>query len=342
MAERKILLEVRDLCKVFPLSQKRRLTSVDHVSFDIYEGEKFGIVGESGCGKSTLGRVILQLYDASSGKVIYHGKAAERLHRTREEGVDLCSLSRREMKTVRSDMQMIFQDPAASLDPRETVGDAISEALRLNSQMGAASRRETAEKLLEVVGLKPEQYYSYPHNLSGGQKQRVGIARALAVDPSFIVLDEAVSALDVSVKAQILKLLNQVSEERNLTYFFITHDLGVAKHFCDRIMVLYLGNVCELAPAKELFHNRLHPYTESLLDSVPRLRLESGDRKRIELEGEVPSPIDPPEGCPFHTRCKRCMEVCRKEKPRYREVTPGHYVACHLYDEPADKAEGRK
>lgn len=333
MSDKKILFEIRDLCKSFKLSKKRTLKAVNNVSFDIYEGEKFGVVGESGCGKSTLGRVILQLYDASSGKVIYHGPAAERLNKSRDEGIDLCSLSKKEMREVRKDIQMIFQDPAASLDPRETVGDAISEALRLNTRLDAKARRETTEKLLQTVGLKAEHYNSYPNSLSGGQKQRVGIARAIAVDPSFIVLDEAVSALDVSVKAQILKLLNQISESRNLTYFFITHDLGVAKHFCDRIMVLYLGNVCELAPAKELFKNRLHPYTESLLDAVPRLGLAGRNREREELEGEVPSPIDPPKGCPFHTRCKKCMEICKNEKPAYKEVSEGHFVACHLYDD---------
>ncbi|MCQ2555083.1 MAG: ATP-binding cassette domain-containing protein [Clostridia bacterium] len=227
---------------------------------------------------------------------------------------------------------MIFQDPSASLDPRQSCGKAIEEVFEINTNLPAAVRKENAMDLLEKVGLKREHYYSYPHALSGGQKQRVGIARAIASEPSFVVLDEAVSALDVSVKAQILQLLDELSEEKKLTYFFITHDLGVAKHFCDRILVMYLGNICELAPSKELFRNRLHPYTESLLDSVPRLAIGE-ERKQVEvLEGEVPSAINPPKGCPFHTRCKKCMDICMVEKPKYVEAEPNHFVACHLYD----------
>ena len=236
------------------------------------------------------------------------------------------------MQTIRHDLQMIFQDPAASLDPRKTVGKSIEEALRLNTKLSAKARKNRTLQLLERVGLKREHYDSYPHALSGGQKQRVGIARAIAVYPEFIVLDEAVSALDVSVKAQILQLLGDIKSERNVTYFFITHDLGVAKHFCDRIMVMYLGSICELAPSKELFHNSLHPYTKSLLASVPRMRTDMSWEDTPMLTGEVPSPINPPSGCPFHTRCDQCMEICSKERPEYREVTPGHFVACHLYD----------
>ena len=248
-----------------------------------------------------------------------------------ETGINLSKLTKSEMRSIRKDMQMIFQDPAASLDPRQSIGSAIEEVFAINTDMPKRVRKEKAMQLLTRVGLKREHYYSYPHALSGGQKQRVGIARAIALDPSFIVLDEAVSALDVSVQAQILQLLNDLSEEKNLTYFFITHDLGVVKHFCDRIMVMYLGNVCELADSKELFKHRLHPYTESLLDSVPRLTLQE-DRKKVEiLEGEVPSAMNPPQGCPFHTRCKKCMEICKSEKPEYVEAMPNHFVACHLY-----------
>lgn len=330
---REALVEAHDLVKEFRLNKKTTLTAVNHISFTIYHGEKFGVVGESGCGKSTLGRVLLQLYDATSGSVIYHGKALSHLDRSAEEGVDLCTLSKQQMREIRYDMQMIFQDPAASLDPRQTVGKAIEEPFAIHTDMDTAHRKERALQLLDRVGLKAEHYDAYPHNLSGGQKQRVGIARAIPLHPSFVVLDEAVSALDVSVKAQILQLLNELSAEEQLTYFFITHDLGVAKHFCDRIMVMYLGTVCELAPSKELFAHRLHPYTESLLDSVPRLRRDGQRREGEILQGEVPSPIHPPEGCPFHTRCKHCMEVCRHQKPAYREVEPDHFVACHLYDE---------
>lgn len=328
-----VLVEAKDLVKEFRINKKTALTAVNHVSFCIYRGEKFGVVGESGCGKSTLGRVLLQLYDATSGSVIYHGKALGHLGVSAADGVDLCTLDKAQMREIRYDMQMIFQDPAASLDPRQTVGKAIEEPLVINTDMDAARRKERALQLLDRVGLKAEHYDVYPHNLSGGQKQRVGIARAIPLHPSFIVLDEAVSALDVSVKAQILQLLNQLSTEEQLTYFFITHDLGVAKHFCDRIMVMYLGTVCELAPSKELFAHRLHPYTESLLDSVPRMRFGAGRHETEILQGEVPSPIHPPEGCPFHTRCKHCMEVCRHEKPACRELEPDHFVACHLYDE---------
>lgn len=568
MAEKKKILQLRKLKKYFPVNRKQNLKAVEDVSFKMYEGEKFGVVGESGCGKSTLGRVILQLYEQTSGSAVYYGKSVEELNpkyvrqeinklkeyqrkaseyyqkslvvdkevarlaaekasfdadgsskdakrydkvskalakaefeskelkknasrqlregsRTcgsliltdhldevmklynqaedeiktahdiivkanvikntleeaqvvlteidvlpkqvekleakgelneeeqlilkdikeainknasvnieakkaevakltneyetlmqevkehkqkalayREEaysfrgkdvlpiteltfdpeyqkkldgnyetGINLNKLTAAEMRSIRRDMQMIFQDPSASLDPRQTIGKAIEEVFVINTDMPAKLRKEKAMQLLEKVGLKREHYYSYPHSLSGGQKQRVGIARAVALDPSFIVLDEAVSALDVSVKAQILQLLNELSEEKHLTYFFITHDLGVAKHFCDRIMVMYLGNICELAPSKELFANRLHPYTDSLLDSVPRLKIGE-ERKKVEiLEGEVPSAINPPSGCPFHTRCKKCMEICKKEKPKYIEALPNHFVACHLYDE---------
>ena len=251
-----------------------------------------------------------------------------------ETGINLSKLTRSEMRSIRKDMQMIFQDPAASLDPREAVGKAIEETFKINTKMPHKVRKEKTMQLLEKVGLKREHYYSYPHSLSGGQKQRVGIARAIALDPSFIVLDEAVSALDVSVQAQILELLDELIKEKHMTYFFITHDLGVVKHFCDRIMVMYLGNVCELAPAKELFKKRLHPYTESLLESVPRLTLLK-DRKGQEkvLEGEVPSAIHPPKGCPFHTRCQKCMDICRQKRPKYIEAEKDHFVACHLYGE---------
>lgn len=250
-----------------------------------------------------------------------------------ETGINLSKLTKSEMRTIRRDMQMIFQDPAASLDPRQSIGKAIEEVYAINTNMPKRVRKEKTMELLVKVGLKREHYYSYPHALSGGQKQRVGIARAIALDPSFIVLDEAVSALDVSVQAQILQLLEDLSKEKHLTYFFITHDLGVVKHFADRIMVMYLGNVCELAPSKELFEHRLHPYTESLLDSVPRLTIKKDRQIKTDvLEGEVPSAINPPKGCPFHTRCKKCMEICKLTKPKYVEARPNHFVACHLYD----------
>ena len=248
-----------------------------------------------------------------------------------ETGINLGKMTRNEMRLLRRDMQMIFQDPAASLDPRQTVGKSIEEVFVINSDLSADVRKERVMKLLEEVGLKREHYYVNPHTLSGGQKQRVGIARAIALNPKFVVLDECVSALNVSVQAQILQLLNELSAGKNLTYFFITHDLGVVRHFCDRIVVMYLGNVCEVADSSDLFHEPLHPYTRSLLAVVPRLRVGEHSTELV-LDGDVPSAMHPPKGCPFHTRCANCMEICREKKPVPREVSSGHVVACHLYE----------
>ena len=520
--QRKKLLELRKLKKYFPVRRGVAIKAVEDVTFSIYEGEKFGVVGESGCGKSTLGRVILQLYPQTSGACIYYGQtrdemcpqylakevaritdyqrkatefyqkslvlqkkadalrvdadalsamgtdrevkkearlqkrlselefqahelrkdasrqlregsrtvgslilckdlpkvqelftqaqketvaasaaikkyreyekqAAEaevagkpdpalrdrmeaakreavahrdtahglrqkafddyrgkdilpitertqdpayqdKLDRNYETGINLGKLTREEMRELRRVMQMIFQDPAASLDPRQTVGKSIEEVFVINTDLPAQVRKEKTMELLEKVGLKREHYWSYPNTLSGGQKQRVGIARAIALDTKFVVLDESVSALDVSVQAQILQLLGELSAEKHLTYFFITHDLGVVKHFCDRILVMYLGNVCELAESAALFHNPLHPYTQSLLAAVPRLRVGEEHSTESVLEGDVPSAMNPPKGCPFHTRCSQCMEICGKERPPVVEAEPGHFVACHLFD----------
>ena len=520
--EKKVLLELKKLKKYFPVRRGVNLKALEDITLKIYEGEKFGVVGESGCGKSTLGRVILQLYPQTSGACIYYGrtrdemcpkylakevaklpeyqkKATEfyqkslevdkkadelrqqigplsargtdqetrketglqkklselefkskelrkdasrqlregsrtvgslilckdlpavqelfskaqketaasaaaikqyreyekqyaqsqvggkpdegvkaKMEAAREEarkhveasrsyraqawrdyrgkdilpitertqdpayqakldgnyetGINLGKLTKDEMRELRREMQMIFQDPAASLDPRQSVGKSIEEVFIINTDYPSNVRKEKTMELLEKVGLKREHYYSYPHALSGGQKQRVGIARAIALDTKFVVLDESVSALDVSVQAQILQLLNQLSEEKHLTYFFITHDLGVVKHFCDRILVMYLGNVCELADSKELFHHPLHPYTESLLAAVPRLKVGQEHSTESVLEGDVPSAIKPPSGCPFHTRCSKCMDICAKEKPPIVEARPGHFVACHLHN----------
>ncbi len=520
--QRKKLLELRKLKKYFPVRRGVAIKAVEDVTFSIYEGEKFGVVGESGCGKSTLGRVILQLYPQTSGACIYYGQtrdemcpqylakevaritdyqrkatefyqkslvlqkkadalrveadalsamgtdrevkkearlqkrlselefqahelrkdasrqlregsrtvgslilckdlpkvqelftqaqketvaasaaikkyreyekqAAEaevagkpdpalrdrmetakreavahrdtahglrqkafddyrgkdilpitertqdpayqdKLDRNYETGINLGKLTREEMRELRREMQMIFQDPAASLDPRQTVGKSIEEVFVINTDLPALVRKEKTMELLEKVGLKREHYWSYPNTLSGGQKQRVGIARAIALDTKFVVLDESVSALDVSVQAQILQLLGELSAEKHLTYFFITHDLGVVKHFCDRILVMYLGNVCELAESAALFHNPLHPYTQSLLAAVPRLRVGEEHSTESVLEGDVPSAMNPPKGCPFHTRCSQCMEICGKERPPVVEAEPGHFVACHLFD----------
>ena len=519
MNERRALVELRKLKKYFPVRRGVSIKALEDVSLTIYEGEKFGVVGESGCGKSTLGRVLLQLYPQTSGAAVYYGrtleemcpkyletevsrllgyqnragefyqksleadrkaaavrqelealsamgteretrrqirlskkasrlefrskelkkdasrqlregsrtvgslilckdlpeikmlfskaqketeKAAEifrsirtmehesptperdrklealreeagrhvesarayraqawetyhgrdilpltertldpeyqaKLDRNYETGINLGKLTGGEMRELRREMQMIFQDPAASLDPRQTVGKSIEEVFVINSDISAEARKERTMELLEKVGLKREHYWSYPHALSGGQKQRVGIARAIALDPKFVVLDESVSALDVSVQAQILQLLNQLSREKDLTYFFITHDLGVVKHFCDRIVVMYLGSVCELAESADLFRRPLHPYTESLLAAVPRPRLGKEHSTELVLEGEVPSAMNPPKGCPFHTRCSQCMDICREERPVITEKEPGHFVACHLYDRKKEK-----
>lgn len=293
--------------------------AVNDVSFDVEQGEVFSLVGESGCGKSTTARTVIKLIEPKAGKITFDGR-------------DITRLKPQEMRPVRREMQMIFQDPAASLDPRQSIGKSIEEVYVINTDYPADVRKEKVMELLEKVGLKREHYYSYPHALSGGQKQRVGIARAIALDTKFVVLDESVSALDVSVQAQILQLLNELSVEKHLTYFFITHDLGVVKHFCDRIVVMYLGNVCELAESKELFHNPLHPYTDSLLAAVPRLKIGQEHSTESVLEGDVPSAMNPPKGCPFHTRCSKCMDICTKEKPPIVEKEPGHFVACHLYD----------
>lgn len=255
-----------------------------------------------------------------------------------ETGINLSKLTPGELRAIRPDLQMVFQDPAASLDPRQTVGSAIEEVFRIHTNLSKDVRRERTLQLLKEVDLKEEHYYSYPHSLSGGMKQRVDIARAIALDPSFVVLDEAVSALDVSVQAQILQLLNHLQQEKHLTYLFITHDLGVVKHFCDRVLVMYLGNVCELADSADLFHHPLHPYTQSLLDAVPRMHLESEKEDEHVLQGEVPSPIHVPSGCPFHTRCPKCMKICEREKPVYQEVEPHHFAACHLYDKEKEDA----
>lgn len=255
----------------------------------------------------------------------------DKLDRNYETGINLSKLSAKELREIRPDLQMVFQDPAASLDPRESVGRAIEEVFQIHTNMSKMLRREKTLELIQEVGLKPEHYYSYPHSLSGGMKQRVGIARAIALDPSFVVLDEAVSALDVSVQAQILQLLNRLKEEKNLTYLFITHDLGVVRHFCDRVLVMYLGNTCEIAPNKSIFAHPYHPYTQSLLKAVPRMKVGERANEEDILQGEVPSPIDPPSGCPFHTRCKSCMEICKKKKPAGIEVEKDHVVFCHLY-----------
>ena len=314
-----ILLEVKNLKKYYPVRtgfiKKTELKAVDDVSFFIRKGETLGIVGESGCGKTTLGRAVLRLEEPTSGDIIYEGE----------------SIIGKNMKEYRKKMQIVFQDPYASLDPRKTVSDIIGEAMDL--QKLCKSKEERKEKILELmklVGLNAEFYNRFPHEFSGGQRQRIGIARALAVNPGFIICDEPVSALDVSIQAQIINMLEELQETRKLTYLFIAHDLAIVKHISNRIGVMYLGHMVELAESAELYRSPIHPYTEMLLSAIPIADPDlSAARKRIRLEGEVPSPLNPPSGCPFRTRCPKAGKACAERMPALREITPGHFAACH-------------
>lgn len=313
------LIEVRNLKQYFPvkngLFSKKYIKAVDDVSFYINKGETLGLVGESGCGKTTTGRSILRLYEPTDGKIIY-------------DGVDI---TKADMKPYRRKMQIVFQDPYASLDPRMTVGDIIGEPVDINKM--AASKKERNEIVLELlkrVGLSSEHANRYPHEFSGGQRQRIGIARALAVNPEFIVCDEPISALDVSIQAQIVNMFEELQEKMGLTYLFIAHDISVVKHISDRIGVMYLGRLVEIAESRELVFHNVHPYTRSLISAVPIPDPESGrKKKRIILEGDVPSPLNPPSGCPFRTRCPYADERCKEERPELNEISKGHYAACH-------------
>jgi oligopeptide/dipeptide ABC transporter ATP-binding protein len=318
------LLEVRDLKKHFPVRRgvfarvRAQVLAVDGISFTVARAETLGLVGESGCGKSTAGKVILRLIEATAGSV-------------RLEGQELLGLGRREMHRHRRHLQVIFQDPYASLNPRQPAGEIVGEPLANYGLAAGRTRAARIAALFERVGLHPEHMRKYPHEFSGGQRQRLGIARALAVGPKLIVCDEPVSALDVSVQAQVINLLVDLQAEFGLSYLFIAHDLAVVEHISHRIAVMYLGEIVELADRVALFRNPLHPYTEALLAAVP---VPDPDfrKPRVILTGEVPSPINPPSGCRFHTRCPYVMARCRQETPRFREVTPGHFVACHLRD----------
>jgi len=321
---RPVLLKVEGLTKHFPITkgifrrQVGAVKAVDGISFDIFEGETLGLVGESGCGKSTAGRVILQLYPATAGKVTFKGR-------------DLMSLSKEELRRQRPNMQMIFQDPQDSLNPRMTVGSIISEPLVEHGKFNGKARRDRVEQLLESVGMNREFTNRYPHEFSGGQRQRIGIARALALSPEFIICDEPIAALDVSIQAQVINLLEDLQEEFGLTYLFISHDLSMIRHIADRVAVMYLGRIVELASSQALYSTPLHPYTQALLSAVPihDPKLER-KRKGTILVGEVPSPANPPSGCNFSTRCPRAEDRCFKDSPEWREVSQGHQVACHL------------
>ncbi len=323
MTDNGALVQVRDLKMHFPITQgiliQRKvgaIRAVDGISFDIVRGETLGLVGESGCGKSTTGRAILQLYRPTGGEVYF-------------EGQSLTELKGEKLRRMRRRMQMIFQDPYASLNPRMTVGDIIGEPLVVHNISKGKERRARVQELLRVVGLNPYFVNRYPHEFSGGQRQRIGVARALAVNPDFIICDEPISALDVSIQAQIINLLEDLQAEFNLTYLFIAHDLSVVRHISDRIAVMYLGKLVELTTREELYDNPLHPYTQALLSAVPIPDpvVEEG-RQRVILEGDVPSPANPPVGCNFSTRCPVVMDICKEKDPEFKDAGGGHWVAC--------------
>lgn len=310
------LIQVKDLKKYFSVGDKK-LKAVDGLSLDIYPGETVGLVGESGCGKSTAGRTIIRLYEPTSGEVLYNGK-------------NIYDNKEREMSKLRQEIQMIFQDPYASLNPRMTVEEIIGEPFTIHHKLSGKKKKERIKELLRLVGLDADHISRFPHEFSGGQRQRIGIARALALDPRFIVCDEPISALDVSIQAQVVNLLKELQRKMGLTYLFIAHDLSMVKYISDRILVMYLGKMFELAESEELYSDPLHPYTRALLSSVPIPDPEL-KRERIILKGDVPSPIDPPSGCVFRTRCPAAMDVCARVVPEWQEVKPGHFTACHLY-----------
>lgn len=315
--EKQPLVQVKDVCKYFKVGKKANLKAVDHVSFDVYKGETVGVVGESGCGKSTLGRCMIRLYDPTAGEVLYEGK-------------NIAKLSKQEQKDFCQKVQMIFQNPYASLNSRMTVKEIVGEGLKQNG-VPKKEIEEKVQKLLETVGLNKDHMSRFPHEFSGGQRQRIGIARALSVDPEFIICDEPISALDVSVQAQVINMLKELQDERGLTYLFIAHDLSVVKYISDRVVVMYLGTVVETAETEELYSNTMHPYTKALLSAIPEADPDKAKAsKRIPIKGEIPSPINPPECCRFAERCQYATDRCFKEKPALREVKPGHMVACHL------------
>ncbi|WPK13805.1 dipeptide ABC transporter ATP-binding protein [Lysinibacillus louembei] len=319
-----VLLKVENLTKYFPiragmLARKvGDVKAVNDISFEVYEGETLGIVGESGCGKSTTGRVIMRLHEPTSGKITF-------------DGVELTSLSNEEMRKARRDIQMVFQDPYASLNPRHTIEKILEEPLIVHGIGTAEERRRKVIEYLEVVGLSAYHAKRYPHQFSGGQRQRIGIARALMTNPKLIIADEPVSALDVSIQAQVLNLMQKLQEDLKLTYIFIAHDLGVVRHISDRVGVMYLGRMVELANSEDLYAEPLHPYSQALLSAVP-IPDPNYEREQVILTGDIPSPSNPPTGCAFHTRCPMAMDICKQQVPQFKEAKTGHSVACHLYE----------
>ncbi len=313
-----ILMEVNNISKEFKVGRNKYLKAVDDISFKLHRGETLGVVGESGCGKTTLGRTVMNIYQPTSGEIKFQGKLLD-------------TRSRKDRKTFSDKMQMIFQDPFASLNPRMTVGEIVSEGWAYHKKYNKEERYKRVIDLLETVGLNEEHASRFPHEFSGGQRQRIGIARALSMDPDIMICDEPISALDVSIQAQVMNLLIDLQKENNLTYIFIAHDLSMVRYISTNIMVMYLGSLMEFGPSADIYHHAVHPYTQALFSAipVPDPKLEKG-RKRIMLEGDIPSPINAPKGCKFSTRCAYAQEVCRTSRPKPVEVAPGHFSACHF------------
>lgn len=332
--DQKVLVEVNNLVKYFPvragLLQRVQawVKAVDGITFRVYEGESFGLVGESGCGKTTAGRTILRLLPSTSGEVVFNG-------------TNIFDINSSDLKKLRSEMQIIFQDPYSSLDPRMPIGESISEGLRVHTRKSAQERYEIVVEMLTRVGMRADHARRYPHEFSGGQRQRIGIARALALRPKFIVCDEPVSALDVSIQAQVLNILKELQQEFGLTYLFIAHNLSVVEHFCDRVGVMYLGKLVEVSPRRELFTNPLHPYTQALMSAIP-VPDPTVKRQRVILEGDVPSPLNPPSGCRFHTRCPLAFDKCKIDDPPLKKYGNDHHVACWLVDTGDSKLDPSK
>ena len=318
--EKQVLFEVKDLCKYFPASHKRSVKAVDRVTLNIYKGETLSLVGESGCGKTTLGRTILGVYPKTSGEILYQGQ-------------DRKKASAQQKKQFQKDNQMIFQDPYSCLDPRMSIGSIIEEGMKVHFSMSSSQRQKRCQELLERVGLPREMVSRFPHELSGGQRQRIGIARALATEPKFIVCDEPIAALDSSIQAQVINLLMDLQKELGLTYLFISHDLSMVRHISDRICIMYLGSVVELADAQQIDENPVHPYTRALFSAVPQIDDAGWSSRRIKLEGEIPNPINAPKGCKFCTRCMWAKQICQEQPPQLEEIEPGHFVACHFCQE---------
>lgn len=317
--EEKVLIEAKNLKKYFKVGANSQLHAVDGVNFKIKRGTTLGVVGESGCGKSTLGRLLLRLYDVTDGQIIY-------------DGTDITKLNAKELKPIRARMQMIFQDPSGSLDPRKSVKELIGEPLKIYKTCKNRDEYDARiAEIMETVGLDERYAESFSHELDGGRRQRIGIGCALAMDPEFIICDEPVSALDVSIQAQIINLLKELQDKYNLTYLFISHDLSVVEHISDTVGVMYLGNLVEYGATPDIFSHPLHPYTKALFSAIP-IPDPTIRRERIVLQGSIPSPANPPKGCKFHTRCPYATERCKTEAPQQREVEPGHYVVCHLYE----------